>query len=304
MRTGVNTAMKFRTFTRHIREGLKNIFRNGWMSVASIGAVTITLFLVAAFLTVILNLNQVAQNIEEDVEINVLIDRIAKEEDIEKLATEIEKLKEVEGVSFVSKDDRLKEIIEGFGEHGESMKMVEQDNPLNHEFRVRAGDPRDTNKISDSIKKLEHVDDVVYNKDTTDKLFEFNTYARIVGIVLIAGLLFTAIFLISNTIKLTIMARSSEIGIMKLVGATNGFIRWPFFMEGLFIGALGSILPISTILIGYRFINFDLLKQYIPFFELLPYNPFAFQLSGLILGLGIIIGIWGSVMSIRKFLKV
>ncbi|MUV39072.1 Cell division protein [Lentibacillus sp. JNUCC-1] len=146
---------------------------------------------------------------------------------------------------------------------------------------------------------------VNYGQDVVSTLFQFNKYARTIGIVLIGGLLLTAIFLISNTIKLTIMARSREIGIMKLVGATNSFIRWPFFVEGLFLGVLGSLIPIAVVLGGYYYIDANLVERInYSFFAILPFNPFAWQLSLLVLGIGAIIGIWGSVMSVRKFLKV
>src|SRR5690625_806737 len=112
-------------------------------------------------------------------------------------------------------------------------------------------------------------------------------------------------FLISNTIKLTIMSRSTEIGIMKLVGATNAFIRWPFFIEGMLLGLLGSMIPVTVILIGYYYVYTNIKdKIKFSFIELLPFNPFAWQLSLVILAIGTLIGIWGSVMSIRKFLKV
>lgn len=296
--------MKFRTFTRHIREAVKNIFRNGWMSVASIAAVTITLVLVAAFLAVILNLNRIAENVEEDILVQVMIDRISTDAEIEELGEGLQELPEVSDVSFISKDEVLQDLITGFGEHGKSMELMEQDNPLNHEYRVKTKNPRDVEAIAGQAEEMPHVANVVYGKDTTDKLFSFNTYARVIGIILIVSLLFTAIFLISNTIKLTIMARSDEIGIMRLVGATNSFIRWPFFIEGLMIGFLGSIVPTATILIGYRLIDGDKLKEIMGILELLPYNPFAFQLTGLVVALGVVIGGWGSVMSIRKFLKV
>ncbi len=121
---------------------------------------------------------------------------------------------------------------------------------------------------------------------------------------LIAGLLFTAMFLISNTIKITIYARSTEIEIMKLVGATNWFIRWPFLLEGLF-RSIGSIIPIGLILITYNSLQ-GVFNEKLggTIFELLPYSPFVFQLAGLLVLIGALIGMWGSVMSIRRFLKV
>jgi len=297
--------MKFRTLKRHVREGFKNIIRNGWMSVASIGAVTVTLILVGSFVAIMLNVNQMANKVEEDVEIKVLIDLTADDDDIEKLGEEIEGINKVGSVSFSSKDDELNNLIDSMGEQGEAWALHEQDNPLTHAYLIKALDPQDTEEIAAKIEDFEYVHKVVYGEEVVSNLFKFNNYARAIGLALIVGLVLTAVFLISNTIKLTIMARSTEIGVMKLVGATNAFIRWPFFIEGLLLGVLGSIIPIGLISSGYYYVvkNFSGQTSFY-FIELLPFNPFIWQLMVIIIAFGAIIGMWGSVMSIRKFLKV
>lgn len=297
--------MKFSTLSRHVREAMRNIVRNGWMTVASIAAVTTTLILVAASLALILNLNQITKKVEEDVQINVLIDRTANEQDIQALGDELKQMDEVKSVVFSSKEEELKQLIKSFGDQGNSWGMVEQENPLNHVYKVKTKEPKDTMDVAKKIEKMSSVEKVNYGQDTIKKLFNFNKYARAIGLVLIIGLLFTAIFLISNTIKLTIMARSREIGIMKLVGATNGFIRWPFLIEGLLLGVLGAILPIVLTVSGYYYLEHNIKERITyQFIDLLPFNPFAWELSGIVLLLGALIGIWGSVMSIRKFLKI
>ncbi|QDP41261.1 permease-like cell division protein FtsX [Radiobacillus deserti] len=297
--------MTFNTVKRHLREGAKNILRNGWMTFASIAAVTTTLILVGAFLMLMLNLNQIAGNIEEDVEIKVLIDLTANQSQIDSIGEKIKKIPEVSTVEFSSKEEELNSLIDSMGEQGKAWELFEQDNPLNHAYIVKTTDPSDTSRVADEIKAFDNVQEVNYGKTVVEKLFTFNDYARNVGLALIIGLVFTAIFLISNTIKITIMARSKEIGIMKLVGATNAFIRWPFFIEGLLLGVLGSIIPIALILGGYYYLeaNVSSLISF-DFVELLPFNPFAWQLSLIILVIGAGIGVWGSVMSVRKFLKV
>lgn len=297
--------MKIRTTIRHLREGLKNVYRNGWMSVASIGAVTITLILVSAFLALLLNLNQIANKIEEDVEIKVLIDRTADEEEIKILGQELEKLDQIDKMLFASKDDELHNLVESMGEEGKSWLLFEQDNPLHHAYIVKSKNPSDTQELAEIIAELPYVEEVNFGEDVVERLFQFNQYARNIGLVLVIGLILTAMFLISNTIKLTIMSRSTEIGIMKLVGATNGFIRGPFFIEGMFLGFLGTLLPITGILTGYYYLETNIKdKISFSFIDLLPFNPFAWQLSLVILAIGTLIGMWGSVMSIRKFLKV
>lgn len=295
--------MKLRTIGRHFREGGKSVWRNGWMTIASVGAVTTTLLLVSFFLAIMLNLNEVANNLEEDVEIRALIDLTADQAQIDALGKQIERIPEVSSVVFSSKDQELQNLIASLDD--DVWKLYEQDNPLNHAYIVKTEDPLETINVAKEIETFNNVFQVNYGQDVVQNLFNFNKYARSVGIALIVALVLTATFLISNTIKITIMARSREIGIMKLVGATNWFIRWPFFVEGMLLGILGSILPVTGVLVGYNYLveNSSIFTKY-KFIELLPFNPFAWQLSLMIVSIGAIIGIWGSVMSVRKFLKV
>lgn len=297
--------MKFRTFGRHLKESFKSIFRNGWMTFASLSAVTVTLVLVGVFLVLIMNINAVATSIEEDVSIKVLIDTTATEEQQKDLGEAIRNIPEVDTVEYSSKENELDSLIQSFGEEGSIFKLYEQDNPLNDAYIVEAKNPQDTSKVAETIEKLDYVQDVNYGQDQVDKLFKIIEYGRNFGAILIAGLFFTAIFLISNTIRITIVARKQEIEIMRLVGATNWFIRWPLLLEGLWLGILGSIIPITFIFITYKNI-YDYLQPRLEgsFIEILDFNPFAFQICGLLLLLGCVIGVWGSMMSVRRFLKV
>ncbi|GAA0285433.1 cell division transport system permease protein [Gracilibacillus halotolerans] len=297
--------MKFRTLKRHFKEGIKNTLRNGWMTVASVGAVTTTLILVSVFLVVMLNINHIADGLENDVEIKVLIDFTAEQADKDNLEQEIRGLQGIDSIEYSTKEEELKKLMESMGEQGGDWALYEQDNPLNDAFIIKAENPHDTGSIAAEIEQMDHIYRVNYGQDYVDILFTFNQYVRNIGMVLIAALVFTAIFLISNTIKITILAREKEIGIMKLVGATNSFIRWPFFVEGMLLGVLGSLLPIIIVLTGYYFLtqNVEMLQRF-SFVQLLPFYPFAFQIAGLIIGIGVVIGVWGSLMSVRKFLRV
>ncbi|MGZ4160377.1 MAG: permease-like cell division protein FtsX [Neobacillus sp.] len=297
--------MKVRTIGRHARESFRSIGRNGWMTFASVSAVTVTLILVGVFFSIMMNLNKVAQTIEEDVQIRVHIDVAANKQDQQKLQNEIAKVPEVKSIKFSSKEQELKELVKSLGEEGKAFKLFEQDNPLNDVFIVKTKNPTDTMKAAKKIEKMNYVAKVKYGQGSVEKLFNFIKASRNVGVVLIIGLFFTAIFLISNTIKITIIARRREIKIMRLVGATNNFIRWPFFLEGLWLGILGSILPIILISIAY-YKAYDYIAPKLAgnFMQILPYNPFVYQVSGLLILMGAMIGVWGSVMSVRKFLRV
>jgi cell division transport system permease protein len=301
----VTTVMKIRTVGRHARESIKSIKRNGWMTFASVGAVTVTLILVGVFFAIMMNLNRVAQTIEEDVEIRVHIDVAANAQNQQTLKNQIQSIPEVKSIEFSPKTKELDNLVKSLGEDGKAFKLFEQDNPLNDVFIVKTKNPSDTMKVAKLIEKDNFVAKVKYGQGKVEKLFKFINAARNVGIVLVIGLFFTAIFLISNTIKITIIARRREIKIMRLVGATNTFIRWPFFLEGLWLGIIGSILPIILISIAYyRAYDYIGPKLSGTFIKILPFNPFMYQVSGILILMGALIGVWGSVMSVRKFLRV
>ncbi len=300
-----NMAMKARTLRRHFRESFKSLLRNGWMTFASASAVTVTLILVGVFFAIMMNLNKVAEDLEKQVEIRVHIDVAATQEDQKVLEQKIKAIPEVKSVQYSHKDKELDNLIESFGEDGEAYKLFEQDNPLSDVYVVKTKDPADTIKVAEQIEKLDFAAKVKYGQGSIEKLFSFINLSRNIGLVLIIGLLFTAMFLISNTIKITIMARKREIEIMRLVGATNAFIRWPFFLEGFWLGVLGAVLPIVLVSTSYQYVlDFLTVKLKGMNIELLQFNPFVYQLSGLLLLIGALIGVWGSLMSVRKFLKV
>jgi len=298
--------MKANTLKRHFRESFKSLGRNGWMTFASISAVTVTLLIVGVFTTIMMNLNNVAQDLENDVEIKVLIDIIQDEKEMEeiegKLIASIENMSDVESVKYSTKEQELQNMIE---DYGEEFSLYEQNNPLHNVLYVKAANPQETANVAKAIEKLDYTYDVKYGEDKVEKLFNVLNTARNIGLVLILGLLFTAMFLISNTIRITIIARKDEIEIMKLVGAKNSFVRIPFVLEGMWIGILGSIIPMIVVSVIY--VNlFNSISPRIQgeLIELLPATPLLYQVNGLLLLIGLVIGIWGSFMSVRKFLKI
>lgn len=276
------------------------------MTFASISAVTVTLLLVGVFTIIMMNLNKVADDIENDVEIKVLIEIIEDADKAkaaeDKLMTDIKKISGVEEVVYSSKEQELDLLIEDFGE---DLSLFEQSNPLRNVLYVKATEPQQTAKVAEKIEKLDNTYQVVYGEGKVEKLFSFLNTSRNIGIVLILGLLFTAIFLISNTIRITIIARKEEIEIMKLVGATNAFVRIPFVIEGMWLGILGSIIPMAVVtIVYYKFYNIVQPKLQGELLQLVDLTPLLYQVNVLILVLGIFIGIWGSFMSVRRFLKI
>ncbi|MBD7985134.1 ABC transporter permease [Sporosarcina sp. Sa2YVA2] len=294
--------MKARTLGRHFRESLKSLGRNSWMTFASVSAVTVTLLLVGVFIVIMMNLNQLADNIENDVEIKVITDPAADVEDVKLLKKEVQETAGVATVIYSSRDEELDKMISSFGDE---LNLYKQSNPLGDALYVKASNPHETAEVAAEIGTYDHIYQVVYGEGKIEKLFNVLTMSRNVGLALILALLFTAMFLISNTIRLTIVARGKEIEIMKLVGATNSFVRIPFVLEGIWLGVLGSLIPMGVISFAY----YELYTQWEPklqneLFQLLSATPFIFQVNALLLFMGVFIGIWGSFMSVRKFLRV
>ncbi|WP_426450539.1 permease-like cell division protein FtsX [Paenibacillus sp. S-38] len=307
--------MRISTAARHLREGTKNVARNGWMSFASVASIAISLLILGVFLLLTLNVNYLAQQIERQVEIRVYLEVNTPQEKINEVAAKIKEIPQVKQVTFVSKEEGLALLRERLGESGRQLLEGlegEDDNPLNDSFTVEVTEPREVAAVAQTIEKLNSPDDPVktihrvnYGKGTVETMFKVTSVVRNVGLVLVAALALTAMFLIANTIKLTIIARRREISIMKLVGATNAFIRWPFFIEGALLGLIGSLIPIVVLLYGYwqlmRWVQLDLNLMLI---QLLPFDEVGLKTGALLLGIGVIIGVWGSTISVRKFARV
>ncbi len=294
--------MAIKTWIRHLRDSFISIWRNRWMSLASVGAVTVTLLLVGVFVALILNVNKIASDFEKDVEVKVLIDTTMKETKALALAQKVKKLPDVAEVRYSSKEDELQKIVDDFGE---DLSLVDQENPLHNVLYVKATEPQKTADVARQIDALKGTSEVLYGKGKIDKFFQMVDTTRTIGLVFIVALVLMAVFLISNTIKLTIAARQHEIEIMKLVGATNNYVRVPFMLEGMWLGLFGAVLPIIAVAAGYM----SLYERLSPIvqnevFSFLEPTNFLLRLSVILLAMGVVIGIFGSAMSIRKYLAV
>lgn len=297
--------MKLRTLGRHANESFKSLGRNGWMTFASVSAVTVALVLVGLFMMVLFNLNKIAGDIESDVEVRVYVDQSATQAETDRLKNDLQQINNVQSVHFQSKSQGLDNLMESLGSDKGTFEDLKKENPLPNAFVLKTQRPEQTIAVANEAKSLSHVSDVRYGKGTVERLFKFINIARNVGIVLIIGLLFTSVFLIANTIKLTIVARRREIEIMKLVGATNAFVRWPYFIEGLLMGILGSIIPVFLVITVYHFAYYNLGGNLSTMFiKLIPYQTMTVNLSLLLVAIGAAIGVWGSLSSVRKFLKI
>lgn len=305
--------MKFRTVVRHIREGIKNVVRNGWMSFASASSIFISLFILGVFLLLSLNVNHFAQQIESQVQIRVFLQLNADQKTVDKLNNAIGNMVDVKSVEYVSKDAGLDLLRKSLGEDADYLLegFDKTNNPLPDSFTVEVFEPKTIADVANKIKAINNADatkpimNVKYGQGTVEKLFKATDAVRNIGLIIVIGLGVTAMFLISNTIKVTILSRRREIGIMKLVGATNAFIRWPFFIEGALIGFGASLLTAGALLYGYvKLIAMTKFDLGLAMITLVEYHDVAFLLTVTLVGIGTLIGIWGSTISVRKYLKV
>lgn len=305
--------MKFSTVTRHIREGVYNVGRNGWMTFASVSSIAVSLFILGIFMLLALNVNKLADQIDNQVQISVYMQLDVDQTKVEEIERTIKRIPEVKVVTFISKEAGLERLREGMGEDGkEALEGYEKENnPLPFAFDVEAFDPQKIAYIAKQIESINVVDPskpimkVKYGKDAIETLFTITNAVRNIGIFIVLGLAIMAMFLISTTIKMTIIARRREISIMKLVGATNNFIRWPFFIEGAIIGFGGSLLSSAILLFGYT----KLVKSTsgtigLMTIQLTTIGEVVWVVGGTLIALGTLLGVWGSTISVRKYLKV
>lgn len=295
-----------RILRRNIRDGFKSVGRNLSLSIASISCITITLLIVGIALVLSYNVENMTKLVKEDFTIVTFIDLNAKDEEISKLKENIETFDNVEEVTHQTK----KEIAEDMKQTSDSLASIintwtDENNPLYDTLLVKV---KDTDKISQTASKLQSLDlvkEVKYGQGMVESLLKVFKVLEKAMLVAMIALVFVTLFLITNTIKITIFSRKREIEIMRLVGASNFSIKQPFVIEGFCLGFLGAIIPICVTLYGYSAIYKHFNGQlFSPFVKLVPAEPFIYFVSLILLGLGVVVGMYGSYKAVRKYLKI
>ena len=294
----------FRIFFRSIRDALKSVVRNFSLSFASIMCTTITLILVAVAVVAAANVNNATKLIEDELTIVTYLKKDVTEEQIDNIKSEISSYKNVEEVTFKSKDEWKLEM----SEYDDSFKTVLNyldENPLMDSFVLKVNDVKKLSETSEYIKAINGVDTVKYGEGMVEQVISvFDIVQKIVVVVVIALVVVTS-FLISNTIKLTIFSRRNEIEIMRLVGASNITIKLPFLFEGFIIGLIGSIIPVCITIYGYVILYSRLHgKLFSNMIMLIKPYPFVFWVSLIVIAIGALVGMYGSIKAVRKYLKV
>lgn len=292
--------------------------RNVWMSLIAITSTSVMLFLVGLFASIIVNTNKLTNDVENKISINVYLasstadnsEKIKdehgneiKNKDYLKIRNEIAKIDGVKSITWSSKDEQLKNLTKTMGKTWENISG--DANPLYDTYIVKVTDAKLVKKVVKKIEKLENITKVNYGGETTEKITKIANLTKSYGTIGIVILITVAIFLISNTIKITIMARKEEIQITRLVGAKNSYIQLPFVFEGLWIGLLGSILPSLTIAYLYNVV-YTAYSSAVSLQSIALVHPkeMVVRIILIMFVLASSIGVGSSYISMRKYLKI
>ncbi len=272
------------------------------MTISASSAVAVTLVLMSLFMLLTVNLNGFTRNIESDFKIHATIDTLKTDKEIQELQKQVSNIKGIRDVLFSDKDAELEAFIKEKGRMFEYHRG--EGNPMRNAFIIGVSQPNLIPEIKNELEALDGIEKAQYGGDTIAIMIQAFEYVRIAGAVFVFILSLLAIFLISNTIKMTIYARHAEIAIMRNVGATNWFIKTPFIIEGMFIGILGAIIPITLTYFGYSILYKSMNGLFLSqMFILQPVQPITPIICLILLACGVIVGMIGSAFAVSKYLR-
>ena len=298
--------MKHSIFGYLLGEGFRNVFHNKKSSGASLAIMCATMLIFGLFFMIIENLNNAVETLETQQGIQVFIQRTATDAQMEQIGEQIQAIDGVNKVTFVSKEDALNQTKEKLKDKQALIAGWDESNPFKASYLVTLTDLKLSSQVQDEIKKIDNIDSIQSRDETINGLVAIANGVRIVSAVILTLLVLISIFIIGNTIKLTVHARRKEISIMKYVGATDSFIRWPFVIEGIIIGIVAALLSILVLGIAYSLITNAAANSIISTMgiKLLSFTDMTTLLVIVYMVLGIGIGALGSSISMRKYLQV
>ena len=293
-----------RIFVRNVRDAFRSVVRNFSLSLAAITCITITLILVALSLVITANVNNFTKTLEEELSIVVYLNEDVSAEMENEIYSNISGLEGVEKATLKTKEEWKKEIQSYSSELDATLSYLE-DNPLLDSVIVKVKDINSISYVASIIRNYDGVKSALYGEETVDKMIAIFDIVKKATLVVVLALILVTAFLISNTIKLTIFSRKSEIEIMRLVGTSNFVIKQPFIIEGFFLGLIGSAIPIIVTIYGY-ILFYDHFDGYLfsHLIELIKPMNLVWYISGVLAILGGIVGMFGSGRAVRKYLKI
>lgn len=292
-----------RIINKSFKDAFKSVFRNFSLSMASVSCTAITLILVAIALLVTDNVNSITKDIENVLTIVAFVDSNATDAEIEAVKTKINEINNVDTVEFNSKD-KIKEELSKDEDLKQILDTLDT-NPVQSTYVVNVKDIKKIEDTANKIKELDKVVSVKYGESLVNKLISMFDVLRNGCIIAVIALILVTAFLIGNTIKITIFSRRNEISIMRLVGTSNSVIKLPFLIEGAVLGIIGSIVPILLTIYGYSFL-YDFVggKLFTDLIVLVRPSSLVYSVSGVLLIVGIVVGMFGSLHAVRKYLKI
>ena len=295
--------MSFSTKEYFIKETYKSIRRNGFMSFASISTVAVSLLVLGMFLMIFLNTNNLAQYLESQVQVSVYMQDSATDKELAAVKEKLTKMPGVVKVTQVSKQQALERFKKRLGDQKQLLNSLGKDNPFPNSCEVQVDSPERIKVLTPQLGQLPKVETAKFGQEVVEHLFQLTKILRFGGILLVVFLAMATLFIISNTIRLTVFARRKEVIIMKYVGATDWFIRWPFLLEGMTLGFFGAV--VAFILINSIYSGLlERIHATLAFLPLLPTSPLLLYVDLFLLVAGTGIGALGSYISLRKFLRV
>ena len=295
--------MKLSTAEYFLHEVAISLRRKNLMSFASIGTVAVSLFVLGVFLILVLNFNRLAGTLESQVQISVYFNDEATVAKQREVASAIQGMQGISSIHYVSRAEAMERLRERLGDQKYLLDSLEDENPLPDSLEIVVKRPDMVETAAKAISKMEGVEEAKYGQDVIEHLFDITRLVRIFGLALMVLLAAATIFIIANTIRLTVFARRKEIAIMKYVGATDWFIRWPFILEGMVLGLIGGILAAVALRSFYAAMAAKIYST-LTFFPLMPQYPFMNYVAVAIILSGMIIGTIGSAISLKRFLQV
>lgn len=304
MRKGVNTDMKFDSVKYFFKDSFKSIVRNKTLSMASVATVAATFFIFGIVSLVIVNVNKAVDELGSKVEARVYLKDDIKKEELEKLEKALKATPGVVEVRLESKDQALDNVKNQLDDTEKSlMAGFDKKNPFPSSYIVRVKNPESIDNVVKKIDGLSGIEKVKDARDLISQVTKITNSVTIAGLIGSVVFILVSLFLIGNTIKITVFSRKREIGIMKYVGATDWFIRWPFIIEGVILGVIGALLSILIVFCAYALLQSKSANAFLGFSLISSSYIFKVLIWEFILG-GILIGSIGSILSMRKFLKV
>ncbi|MDF9406988.1 MAG: Cell division protein FtsX [Pelotomaculum sp. PtaB.Bin013] len=294
--------MRLSTIRYYFREAVQSILRNSWLSAASVGVVAVSLLILGSSLLLVVNAGQMAANLESNIEISLFLKDNTTPAQVKQIEDKIKTMPDVAQVEFVTKQRALEEMKKNLGDKKDILTGLEEKNPLPDAFKIKTRTVEQVAPLARQLESLPQADQVRYGQGVVENLMAFSRWVRTAGLVLMILLGVAAVFLIATTIRLSVFARRREIGIMKFLGATNWFVRFPFLLEGIFLGLTGSLVAVFIIFFGYYSL-IGSVQISLPFLQLVSDRNLIMPLMEGLLLLGLFIGAAGSMISMRKFLK-